>query len=81
MVFKPLSKLPTNVLMCMRGWGMWGEPFMVLTWDEPPRAELCLIVLGPCTGLAERAAGQIWGVCSGSQGSGPSLPSRPPRGQ
>lgn len=54
---------------------------MVLTWDEPPRAGLCLIVLGPRTGLAERAAGQIWGVCSGGQGSGPSLPSCPPRGR
>ena len=57
-----------------------GEPFMVLTWGEPPRAGLCLI-LGPCTGLAERAAGQIWGVCSGGQDSDPSLPSCPPRDQ
>lgn len=81
MVFKPLSKLPSKCAHVHERVGYVGEPFMVLTWDEPPRAGLYLIVLGPHTGLSERAAGQIWGVCSGGQGSGPSLPSCPPRGQ
>lgn len=40
-----------------------GEPFMVLTWDEHPRAGLCLIVLGPVRAWQRELLGRF-GVSS-----------------